>query len=280
VSVTYLTMFDSAVDAAFPRGAQAYAAYVDGVVASQPNWSWITAEFPNALHLSITLDPDLDADALDIENGAASPESAAAWAQRQHARGAARPCLYASADTMQALILPALRAAGLERAAVRLWSAHYAGRHICSPSTCGAVSIAVDGTQWTNQAWGRTLDESMLLPDFFGAPAPRPQPSPKPAEDEMPSGTISVPAGMRESHAWAPGSVARIVLFSDWDGAQPDPPVVALRVAHADSAVFDAGPLTLPSLGITYRVDNPGDCDGCSFERIDNGPATVAWRTA
>jgi len=115
------------------------------------------------------------------------------------------------------------------------------------------------------------------------APPPIPQPAPVPApapEDEMPSGTISVPAGTRESFAWEAGKVARIVLYSDWEGVQPDPPVVALRVAHAASAVFDAGPLTLPPAGVAYQIENPGDCNGCSLERVDNGMATVAWTTA
>ena len=78
-----LVMFDSAEDTEFPRGAQAYAGYVDGQIASQPNYSWIVAEFPNAHHLSITLSAGEDADCLDIENGAATPGQAAGWWQRQ-----------------------------------------------------------------------------------------------------------------------------------------------------------------------------------------------------
>ena len=175
-------MFDSVDDAQFPRGAQAYAGYLDGQIASQPNYSWIVAEFPNAFHLSITLNADEDADALDIENGAATPQQAAGWWQRQRNRGLQRPCLYASASVMQASIVPLIRAGTIARPLVRLWSAHYAGQHICSPSSCGAVSIAMDGTQWTPNAWGRDLDESLLLADFFGTP-----PAPKPAPPSVPA---------------------------------------------------------------------------------------------
>ena len=139
----------------FPRGAQAYSGYLDGQVADQPNYDWIVAEFPNAYHLSITLNADEDADALDIENGAATPQQATGWWQRQRNRGlgAALP------------VRERLNDASLRRAAdqgrndraplVRLWSAHYAGDHICAPSSCGAVSIDMDGTQWTNAAFGR-----------------------------------------------------------------------------------------------------------------------------
>ena len=169
-----LVMFDTDDDAQFPRGAQAYAGYLDGQVASQPNYSWIVAEFPNARHLSITLSAGEDADALDVENGAASVADIPGWYDRQRAGGAERPCIYANASTMQAGIVPLVRSGRIPRALVRLWSAHYAGLHICAPSTCGAVSIATDGTQWTNMAWGRNLDESALVADFFGAPVTKP----------------------------------------------------------------------------------------------------------
>ena len=180
-----IIMFDSVSDAAFPRGAQAYCGYLDGQVADQPNYDWIVAEFPNAYHLSITLNADEDADALDIENGAATPEQATGWWQRQRNRGLERPCLYANASTMQASVVPLIRAGVIARPLVRLWSAHYAGDHICAPSSCGAVSIDMDGTQWTNAAFGRDLDQSVLLADFFGTPpAPKPVPSPAPAWQE------------------------------------------------------------------------------------------------
>jgi len=168
-------MYDADDDSQFPRGAQAYAAYLNGTAASQPNYSWIVAKFPNACHLSITLNAADDADCLDVESGAASVSDVPGWYERQRAAGAERPVIYADASTMQAgIIVPLVRSGQIPRGSVRLWSAHYAGLHICGPSTCGAVSIAMDGTQWTSRAWGRNLDESALLADFFGAPAPGP----------------------------------------------------------------------------------------------------------
>ena len=168
-----ITMFDAIADDQFPPGAAAYAAYVDGDLANQPNYSYIVATFPKAEHLSITLFPDKDADALDIENGAATPASAAEWYERQKARGITRPCLYASASTMESDVVPVIAAAGIARESVRLWTAHYGqGEHICGPKTCGQLSIDADGTQWTDSAMSRSLDQSLLLADFFGEPAP------------------------------------------------------------------------------------------------------------
>jgi hypothetical protein len=168
-------MYDAIADDQFPPGAAAYAAYVDGDLANQPNYSYIVSAFPKAEHLSITLFPDKDADALDIENGAATPESAASWYERQKARGIARPALYADVSTMESDVVPVITAAKIARATVRLWTAHYgAGEHICGPKSCARLSIDADGTQWTDTAMGRSLDQSLLLADFFGDPKPAP----------------------------------------------------------------------------------------------------------
>lgn len=163
-------MFDGIYNDQFPPGAAAYAAYVDGGVGDQPNYAFIEQAFPGARHLSITVFGN-DADAADVENGAMNPADVPGWFARQVARGVQRPVVYASASAMEAEIVPLLGALPGARAAVRLWSAHYgAGEHICGPSTCRALSIDADGTQWTSSALGRVLDASLLVPDFFGNP--------------------------------------------------------------------------------------------------------------
>jgi hypothetical protein len=126
--------------------------------------------FPSAHHLSIALFADKDADALDVERGAAVPSDIPGWYARQRRRGIARPCIYASASTMQASVIPAIRSVPVLRSAVRLWTAHYEGEHICGPKTCAQLSFDADGTQWTPNALGRNLDQSRLLDDFFGTP--------------------------------------------------------------------------------------------------------------
>lgn len=175
--MTGIAMFDSILNGQFPANPQAVAGYVDGGEGDQPNAAWLAQAFPQAHHLSIALFAANDADALDVESGASEPADIPGWHVRQQARGIARPVIYANAFTMDAEVLPVLAAAGIARASTRLWSAHYTGEaHICSASSCGATLTAMDGTQWTSAAMGRTLDQSLLLDNFFGAP-PVPDPS-------------------------------------------------------------------------------------------------------
>lgn len=159
-----ITMWDAIDITQIPPNPAAVAGYTSG---RWPTYNSLVARFPHAQHLSIAISADQDADCLDIEPGDAVPAQAAAWVTRQLALGKARPCLYASAGTMGA-VLAGLKAAGIDPGAVRLWSAHYgAGEHICGPGTCRLVTRAMDGTQWTNAAMGRELDQSLLADDFF-----------------------------------------------------------------------------------------------------------------
>ena len=167
-----ISMFDAIANEQFPPGAAAYAAYVDGSIGDQPNYAFIVAAFPKARHLSVSLFGN-NADALDVEPGASSPSDIPAWHAAQRKRGIQRPCVYASASTMNSEVLPVLTNAGIARGTVRLWTAHYdVGEHICGPKTCGQLSIDADGTQWTDQALDRDLDQSLLRDDFFDGPAP------------------------------------------------------------------------------------------------------------
>lgn len=170
ITVT-LTMYDSTNVGALPHGADAYAGYVEGLF---PTFAALKRQFAasGAHLLSIAVFASGDAECLDIEPGDATNAQAPGWVKRQLARGAHRPCLYTSVGNMDALVT-ALGGAGIPRAAVRLWSAHYGqGKHICGPATCGLTRHACDGTQWTDSALGRSLDESILLSDFFSPSAP------------------------------------------------------------------------------------------------------------
>lgn len=167
-----MIMYDTIQNRAYPAGMMAGAAYIDGGEGDQPNYAAVRLAHPGIPLLSIALDAAHDADCLDMENGAAAPVEFPGWWARQRIRGISRPCGYASASPMTALLLPHLANAGILRHEVRLWSAHTGrGAHICGPASCGEVPIDVDGTQWLQ---GTSLDQSLLLDNFFGALPPVP----------------------------------------------------------------------------------------------------------
>lgn len=162
-------MYDSVDVSQIPPDAPAAAGYTDGRWANFPA---LRGHVPHAHLLSITVTASADADCLDVEQGDATPPQAGGWVKRQLARGAHRPVIYANASTMPE-VLSVLASAGITRSLVRCWSAHYTEEHICGPATCRYPGVpACDGTQWTNHALGRDLDQSLLLDDFFATPEP------------------------------------------------------------------------------------------------------------
>ena len=156
-------LYDSIDVTQIPLGAPAVAGYVNG---SWATWASLAIKFPNARRLSIAVTSSADADCLDVEQGDAAVADAPGWVTRRRARGITRPCLYASVSVMNSLVWT-IEAAGIPRSSVRLWSAHYAGQHICGPTTCALTASTMDGTQWTSSALGRNLDQSLIADDFF-----------------------------------------------------------------------------------------------------------------
>lgn len=165
-----LLMFDSITVSELPAGSgYCYAGYVNG---NWPTYNTVKSRFPGAHVLSIAVTASADAMCLDVETGDASPSQAANWFARQVTRGQWRPVLYANISTMRQVIT-VMEAASIPLTSIRLWSAHYgSGAHICGPDTCRLTSVSMDGTQWTDVALGRNLDESVLLDSFFGAAPP------------------------------------------------------------------------------------------------------------
>lgn len=158
-------MFDSIEVAQIPASAPAVAGYVGG---KWPTYLELQTHFPKAQKLSIAVSAAEDAQCLDIEAGDATPGEAPAWVRRQFDRGVKRPVLYTSASQMD-LVVSVLRAAGISRSQVRLWSAHYTFTpHLCGPHSCGLLhSTTADATQWTDNALGRNLDQSLVVAGFF-----------------------------------------------------------------------------------------------------------------
>jgi hypothetical protein len=270
-------MYDTIYNDQFPPGAAAYAAYVDGGIGDQPNYAYIVSKFPKAQHLSISLSGN-NADALDVESGAATPSQVPSWCATQRKRGIQRPCVYASASTMNGEILSTLSQAGIARSTVRLWTAHYgAGQHICGPGSCGALSVNADGTQWTPNAVvnGATLvlDESLLLENFFTAD------STVITEAELQSGTLNNGKNAHTAIAVPPGTAHQIAFGND-NGVQGQAPT-RLRVA-----IYGPGPgwhvtqdlIVDGNKGLTHLAfPDPSKTGVISVSRADAGITNVGY---
>ncbi len=150
-----ISMFDSITLSTIPPNPQAVAGYVGGY---WPTYHPLCVKFPKAYHLSIAVSASEDADCLDIEAGDAVPAQAPGWVVRQQHRGVYRPVVYSSVSQMPKVI-DALTRGGIARTEVRVWTAHY--------TYAAHIETGSDGTQWTDHALGRNLDESLLVPDFF-----------------------------------------------------------------------------------------------------------------
>lgn len=181
-------MYDSVSAGEIPADARAVALYIDGHFA---NWDQ-RDRFHHANKIPITVWGDKRAQMIDCEPGNLNAAQTAALARdiiRERPRD--KPIVYGSRDeTADArgtygipAILRELSKLGIHRDQVRVGSAHYGqGPHICSPRSCGA-SFTADGTQHTNHALARNLDEWLLADDFFPPPhrrLPRPR-MPRPA---------------------------------------------------------------------------------------------------
>lgn len=149
--------YDAVTISNIPETATHVAGYVAGSFA---DIEALHERFPHAHVLTIAVAHDQAADCLDIERGDSTPELAPAFWKLRHAAGQETIWLYASRDTFPAVIA-AMATAGIHRTEYKIWSAHYGiGPHLCGSTSCGA-NFQADMTQWTDQAEGRSLDESL-----------------------------------------------------------------------------------------------------------------------
>lgn len=158
-----IIMYDSVTLSALPKGADAYAGYVNG--------AWPTFKsLPLAKHqLSIAVNAGADARCLDVEAGDATPDQAAAWIKKQKARGEILPVVYTSAAYVQPLVNK-LDASGLRYGKdYQLWSAHYTGiQHFCGPGCGYGIKVRAHATQFKTST-SPNLDTSICSAEFFPA---------------------------------------------------------------------------------------------------------------
>lgn len=165
-------MFDSVTPSAIGRLAStspdAVAGYVDG---RYRDIAALERDYPNHRHLSIAVTARDDADCLDIENGDAVPAEAPGWLRRQHARGVARPWLYANTSTWPA-VLRYVQLAGIPRGAFVKWRADFDGVQELQGDD--------DAKQFTDHWQGRNVDASVVRDEILELLGPHTPPKKRP----------------------------------------------------------------------------------------------------
>lgn len=189
-----------------PADAQWIGVYIDG---RYVNVDAVRKAFPNAVVFTITALGAPGADFCDCESGDLTPAQAVTWVLSELKAGRT-PGIYASVSTM-IVVLGLLARVGVGRGQVILWTAHYTGvPHICSPSSCAypGFDATADGTQFTDTADGRSLDESEVTDRFLRikppAPKPKPKPAPPPADphyDRFPTGPFRLKGSLLNERA-------------------------------------------------------------------------------
>lgn len=170
--------YDDVTLSLIPPDAPIVVAYVDGLYA---NYDQAVARFGAEKVRGITVRGSHGSHIYwcDSENGDLTTAQAIDWVAyevrtlKHTARGP-----YAAVSSMQAII-DGLTRAGISRGSYPVWTAHYAGAHICSPRTCAYPGFrdTADGTQFTDKALGRSLDESEITDRWLGrAPNPNAYP--------------------------------------------------------------------------------------------------------
>lgn len=248
-------MYDDITLSLLPAGADAYAGYVNGRFA---NMTALRAKFPHAHLLDISVFASGDATCLDVETGDATIAQVFAWFKRQEARGVWRPVIYTQATNLGPLYAT-MTANGIARGTYRVWSAHYgAGQHTCGPATCHFTlgGGAADGTQWTDTALGRSLDQSVLADNFFSSKPVVPAPAPAPGGPfrHVADGKQSLEAVARKRN-----TTAALMLVFNVTHAPLNP---ANKAALENYAAFDAaffaaqGSRVVMPKGLVYYTAN------------------------
>lgn len=160
-------MYDDVTATLIPTSAEVIGYYVNGLYA---NGTQIAKLFPKARLVGITVTASAKADVLDVETGDATIAQIYGWLKAYPKSDATTlPVIYINAGNVQ-LMMATMKANGFKQGTDYLiWSAHYTGSaHICGPKTCGATGpYAVNGTQWTDAADNRSLDESEIEATFI-----------------------------------------------------------------------------------------------------------------
>ena len=173
------TMLDTASDPVSTfKGLKfdSFAAYGNG---SYENYNAARKAYPRLRCLEIDVWGQGIGNTGDFEPGDMALDHAGRWAAGRIAAGVWRPVIYFSIGSWDP-IAASLKAAGVSRSDIRIWSAHYTGReHLCTSACQGTFTGTADATQWGSPKPKNTLppayasrnvDISKTSPNFWVRP--------------------------------------------------------------------------------------------------------------
>lgn len=205
---------DNVTVGALDAGYAVYGGYTNG---SYPNMTALRARFGNSgaklIGFSVRADKfEADAEAIDCEAGTYSSSLAGnqvaahkflnQW--KPEGKSTDKPVVYVMGSWAQNMV-NYLAAYGWDRSRYYIMPAHYAGKHLCGPTTCGLLRVAADATQY---ATGRNDWDIFNSYMFGGAPAPVTPVAPAPVS--------APPVTVVKEGAIGPSVKEIQVLLNDW----------------------------------------------------------------
>jgi peptidoglycan hydrolase-like protein with peptidoglycan-binding domain len=168
---------DNVTVSALDAGFSVYAGYYNGPFA---NMTALKDRFPHAYLISVAtrLAASAGSVAVDVEPGTLSATQSGSYADclawlKQGKFGASKPLVYVMASWAKDLEL-FLKANGISRLSYYLWTAHYIGQHLCSPSGCGYGNSTADATQYASGVNDYDVFRGYVVSNAAPAPAPTP----------------------------------------------------------------------------------------------------------
>jgi peptidoglycan hydrolase-like protein with peptidoglycan-binding domain len=236
---------DNVTVSALSDGFPVYAGYYNGPFA---NMTALKTRFPHAYIISIAtrLTGSAGSMAVDIEPGTLSGTQASsfagclAWLRQGHFGPTPKPLIYVMASWAKPLELY-LAANGHARGTYYLWTAHYAGLHLCSPSGCGYGNSQADATQYATGSNDYDV--------FRGYVAGKePAPAPAPVYPALGATGDAVKVIQTELNAWAKAAGFGALIVDGDFGGKTYAAVMAFQKYRKLAADGVVGPATAAAL--------------------------------
>lgn len=192
-------MYDTITLSTVPAHPFALGGYTSGY---WPTYLPLRRTYPQAHVVSIAVTANNHADCLDVEPGDATPGQVASWVRAD--RGFAKPCVYSSYWEFVTQVRPALQRAGIARSAVFEWDADY--------TYVPHIDAGFDATQWTDHAFGRNLDASVVTLAFLSVAQPPLTPPVPPAHQSNAKRIAYLRSLARKHHCYRKGRKPRACL--------------------------------------------------------------------